>query len=69
MRTYKQKVGSRCYADCTSNNLRQAVDDVKSGKLSVREAANKYSVPKSTVSRKVCGGQCHMYGHPTVFSA
>jgi len=51
MRTYKRRVGARKYADYLNENLQKAVDDVKGGKLTVREAAVKYGIPKSTVSR------------------
>ena len=69
MRTYKRKDGSKRYADYTLNQLQKAAGDVKTGKLSVRESAVKYSVPRSTVSRKVRGVQCRTYGHQTIFSA
>ena len=68
MRSYKRRIGARKYADYLDENLWKAVDDVKGGKLTVREAAVKYGIPKSTVSRKVLGQHTAIFGRPTVFS-
>lgn len=65
---HRRKRGIRKYADYTEENLNAALEHVVSGVLSIRAAAEKYSVPKSTVHRKYHGKHPRTYGGQTVFS-
>jgi len=49
MRTYRRLVGSRKY---TANALSQAVQRVKSGKLSILKVSKKFRVPYGTLYNK-----------------
>ena len=69
MRTYKRRVGTHRYTDYDSESIEQALQDIISGKLTLRQAADKYDVPKSTLGRKTRGQQVGHFGHPMVFSA
>ncbi|KAJ4433576.1 hypothetical protein ANN_15885, partial [Periplaneta americana] len=51
-RKHNKKYGSRSYSDFSKENLEKAIDAVKKKELSLRKAAEKYGVPKSTISRK-----------------
>ena len=52
VRRYKSKCIVRQY---DADNLTRAVADVKTGTLSVRKAANMYSIPRSTIGNYVNG--------------
>ncbi|KAL0869395.1 hypothetical protein ABMA27_007635 [Loxostege sticticalis] len=57
------------YQSYSKENLESAIKDVKSKKLSLREAALKYDVPKSTIERHSKGQTTYeSAGHPTLFS-
>lgn len=64
----RRKIGARPYAAYTKYNLSAALQDVKSGLLTVRKAAEKYKVSKSTISRKLHGKNMSTIGHPRTFS-
>jgi len=53
VRKYVKVVGPTRRSNYDESNLKQAVRDVISKKLSVRMASGKYCVPKSTVSAHV----------------
>ena len=66
MRNYKKVVGSKKkrYGDYTKQSLADAVKAVNDG-MTLRDAANTYNVPKSTLNRKVCGKQMKSAGGQT----
>ena len=57
----------------SAENLRHAVEEVKSGKLSLRDAEKEFGVPKSTLSRhvsennKIAKMGVKYYGHAPTF--
>ena len=53
VRTYKKVIGGRPYQHYSQDSLNQAVRDVSSGRFTIRQAAEKYQVPKSTISDKL----------------
>lgn len=80
-RTYRKKEGRRKYtiysADSGSTsaggnsngtNLEKAIRCVKSGKMSIRKACNKYNVSRGTLHNRVRGMHSSRPGHPTVFT-
>ena len=68
VRFHRRKVGARKYKDFTLENLQLAVSDVRNGVLSIRDAAAKYGISKSTIDRKVKNQNMGRCGHPTIFS-
>lgn len=58
VRRYRRVAGSRKYRDFTDEMLETAVKDVKDQGLSIRQAAEKYGIPKSTVQRKLSAKNC-----------
>ncbi|KAJ4436072.1 hypothetical protein ANN_18699 [Periplaneta americana] len=61
--------GSRPYADYSQSALDAAINEVKSGKLSIRKAAEKHSVDRSTLNRKLKGLHMQSFGRPTALSS
>jgi len=66
VRHYKKKIGIS-FKNYTEENVNKALDDIKKGKKSLRQAAEYYRVPKSTLhdkkigkKNKKHGGQCAM---------
>ena len=70
MRNYKRVVGSKKkrYGDFTQESLSNAVQSVKEG-MKIREAANLYGIPKSTLHRRVRGLQFKSHGGQTCLTA
>ena len=52
--TYKRKIGSRNYHDYDDENIEMDVKAVEGG-LSLRQAAEKFGIPKSTIQNKRLG--------------
>lgn len=50
-RTYKKPTGSRTYANFSKETLEKAVLEIKKNRLSIRKAAQQYSLCPSTISR------------------
>ena len=69
VRKHKRKIGARKYSDYTPETLEQAVSDVRNGLLSIREAAFKYGLPKTTIGRKMLNQNTGVPGHPTVLNS
>lgn len=65
---YKRRPGARKYADYNEAQLEKALAEVAQGHLSVRGAAEKYSIPKSTIFRKYRGQHHRKHGGQTVLS-
>lgn len=66
--TKRRKVGARTYRNFSNEQLEKAIDEVKSGKLSIRNASEKFSIPKSTIARKVKQKNMNDPGHPTALT-
>lgn len=49
-RMYKKKLGSSAYKQYTDEQLEEAVSQINSDKLSIRQASKKYGIPKSSIS-------------------
>lgn len=64
----RRKIGARHYRQFDDDSLQRAVEAVRSGRLTVRKAAEQYNIPKSTINRKVRGKHMNPVGHPTVLS-
>lgn len=56
-RKYRRQLGARKYVDYTDANLQTALENVVEGRLSLREAEERYGVPRATLSRKYRGVQ------------
>lgn len=56
-RNYKKILGSRSYKNYSDENLKIAVEEVKLGKISSRQAAKTYNIPHATISYSV-NAQC-----------
>lgn len=65
---YKRRPGARKYADYNEAQLEKALAEVAQGNLSIRGAAEKYSIPKSTIFGKYRGQHHRKYGGQTVLS-
>lgn len=61
-RKYKKCPGTRRYASYSIENLNKALEDVRSGKLSLRGASEKYSVDKMKIHRCLKGKNQKKYG-------
>ena len=53
--TYKRTVGKRKYKDFSKEDLERALDDIRSNRITYRQAAEKYEIPISTLFRKIKG--------------
>lgn len=51
-RKHQRLLGSRPYMDRGRETLEKAINEVKSGAISLREAQDKFKIPKSTIQRK-----------------
>lgn len=68
-RNYVKKPGAaRRYAYYSLENVEKAVEEVRSGKLSIREAADKYNVDKMKIQRTIKGKHTKKYGGQTVLT-
>lgn len=68
VRLYKRKLGSRCYKNYTEETLSVALSDIRSKKLSLREASEKYKIHKNTLWLKTKGRHEKNVGRQKVFS-
>jgi len=68
-RKYKRTLGSRQYVSYSSEKLEKALLDIRSGKLTQRQASVSYNIPRSTLKNKLKGAHPNKYGGPTVFSS
>ena len=55
-RIHKRRPGSRRYLDYTKDRLKDAVDAVKSGRMSKRAAAEEYGIPRTSITRRLDAG-------------
>lgn len=68
MRVYKNVLGGRNYLNYPPARLQEAINDVKAGRKSLREAQLCYNVPKSTLCDKLKAKHPNNPGRPPVFS-
>lgn len=71
-RKHKKVFGSRGYAKFSVENVEMAITEVKTKGISIREAAKKYSLCPSTISRNLKKNKPYQelsYGRPTVLTA
>lgn len=67
-RVHLRKPGARKYLDFRQDDLEDALREVSTGNLSIRMAAERYGVPKSTIHRKFHGKNFRKPGRQTIFS-
>lgn len=67
-RKHKREHGSRKYHDFSEEKLQLAVEAVRNKQLSLRKAAERYGVPKSTINRKLNSKNMSKYGRPPALS-
>jgi len=63
--TNKRKTNRGCGVKWTNDNMAKAVEEFRNGSLSLRKAADKYAVPKSTLELKAKGWK----GRPSTFDS
>ncbi|KAJ0169683.1 hypothetical protein K1T71_014868 [Dendrolimus kikuchii] len=58
------------YLSYSNEDLQEAIEAIQNGSLRLKDAAEKYNIPKSTLSRKSRNLNCTQQkaGHPTLFS-
>lgn len=67
-RKYKRVIGSRPYADYSTEILEKCLEDIRCKRLSQRVAAKQYGIPRSTIINKLKGVRSSVFGGPRVFS-
>lgn len=67
-RHYKRPPGTKPYVPVDLEKLEKAVKEVKDGKLSFREAAQKYNIDKMKIYRKCKNLKQRKYGGQTTLS-
>lgn len=67
-RVYKKKLGVHGKCNYNQEYVQRAVANVRNGNLSIRQAAERYGVPYSTVQRRVQGTHSLKYGRQPVLS-
>lgn len=63
-RNHTRILGSRAYANWANDALMQALQAINAG-MSLREAQEKFKIPKSTLQRKIKGKNMGRVGRPT----
>lgn len=58
-RKYVRKVGAKPRATWTEEELVTAVEKVRAGEISKREAERRYNIPVRTLSRRIASGNIH----------
>ena len=68
-RTYIPRLrGKRTHQAYSAEDLKTCVEDVTSGKLSIRKAAVLYNIPHTTITNKVHGKHGKSVGTQTIFT-
>lgn len=68
-RTYiARQRGKQTYQAYSAQDLETCLDDVTSGKLSIRKAASLYNIPRTTIKNKIEGKHGKSIGGQTVFT-
>ena len=65
----QEKSRARAYKQYSDSSLQEAVRQVQSGQLSIRNASSKFKIKRSTLHNHVRGIHLKKPGHSTVFSA
>ncbi|KAB0801489.1 hypothetical protein PPYR_05843 [Photinus pyralis] len=68
VRTYKKKLGARSYKNYSDENLAKAVEEVRSGQLSQKAAAEKYKINRTTILNRIHHKHEGNPGHPPVLT-
>ena len=64
----KKKPGCRGYVTYSEEVLEQCLEAIRSGKLSIRKAAQEFKIPRSTIQNKLKGAHSGAIGRGCVFS-
>lgn len=67
-RTYKKKIGSRQYKNYSEEDVLKAVEEVRRGTLSQKNAAKKYKVGRITIHNRIHKKHGGKPGRPTVLT-
>ena len=67
-RNYKRNIGSRVYIAYSAETLQACLEAVRYKRMSQREAADHFKIPKSTIKDKLKGTFFKKPGHQPVFS-
>jgi len=68
-RNYKRAIGSRPYANYSAENLAKCLDDVRTRRLTQRDAEKIYNIPRRTINYKLKEKHMKRVGTPNVFTA
>lgn len=66
-RTYHRQLGSRRYRDYRDEDLERALQEHADGRISLREAEERYGIPRATLNRKLRGLNPNNPGRQPVF--
>lgn len=64
VRNYKPATGSSRLFKYSSEQMEKAIHEAKAGRLSINKVAEKYDVPRATLSAKVRNDKAEKHGHP-----
>ncbi|KAE9525572.1 hypothetical protein AGLY_014099 [Aphis glycines] len=67
-RTYKRAVGSRQYGNYSTENLAKCLDSIKERRVTQKEAAKVYNIPRRKINYKLREKHIKSVGSPTVFT-
>ena len=67
-RKYQRIAGSRCYGDYLAETLELCLQEIRDCKITQREAAKKYEIPRSTLKNKLKNHHTGTVGRQPVFS-
>lgn len=68
-RIYKKVVGGRSYQNYKPEKLENAIRDVKTHRKTIRQSAEYYGVPKSTISDRIKNVNVKKVGGQTILSS
>jgi hypothetical protein len=68
-RKHKRQPGSRRYVDYSTETLEKALRDIQHNRMTTRDAAKKYKIPRSTLMNKLHKQHTGKIGGPTKLSA
>lgn len=67
-RNYVKKIGPHGYFKYTPENKRKAVEEVNTGRNSIRGVAEKYGIPYATLNDAIKGKHPLKHGRPTALN-
>lgn len=65
-RAPKNKVGGRAYCNYNPIYLKNALEEIRKGKISIRQASEKYAVPRTTLQDRMKEIHVGKIGRPCV---